>query len=386
MSQSFKINLNSRVDKALDAAIEEKRVIGAVVLISVDGELVYSRAAGMANRELNVAMREDAIFLLSSVTKPIVAIAALRLVEQGRIDLDDPVTRWLPDFTPRLADGGKVVIRVRHLLTHTSGLGYGLNEDEDGPYFRAGVSDGLDRPGMDLSDNLRRIASVPLSFAPGDGWRYSVSMDVLGAIIEKETGATLANVVEQLVTSPLGLMDTGFTVKDRARLATVYTDGAIEPILMAAEAAIKTSSGTIRYAPNRIFDPASYQSGGTGMAGTARDILAVLECVRQGGHPLLSQRTVKTMLVDQSRGRSGVVRPALGFGFGWSVVCDPMAAGLPLSAGSIHWGGVYGHTWFVDPARKMSVVALTNTATEGVFGRFPSEIKNAACQSLSVVR
>ncbi|KAA1177834.1 beta-lactamase family protein [Rhizobium tropici] len=370
-------SLAEGVDIAIDSALSDKRLVGAVVLIARDGELVYRRAAGLADRENSVAMREDAIFRLASVTKPIVTITAMRLVEQGRIGLEDPITKWLPDFRPRLPDGGEAVIRIRHLLSHTSGLGYAFSGNENDPYNRAGVSDGLDQPGLPLAENLRRLGSAPLRFAPGEGWEYSLAMDVLGGVIEKETGGSLGGAVAELVMKPLGLSDTAFSVRDRNRLAAAYINGASEPQRMGDEALAPILDGTIRFAPDRIFDPSSYQSGGAGMAGTASDILAILETVRRGGSPLLSAETVKTMMADQAGGHMHAQQAGFGFGYGWSVVIDPVAAQVPFSIGTIKWGGVYGHSWFVDPEKRLTVVALTNTTLEGMWGQFTINLRDA---------
>ncbi|MFT4003436.1 MAG: serine hydrolase domain-containing protein [Rhizobium sp.] len=365
------------IDAAIDSALADKRLVGTVVLIARDGKLAYRRAAGLADRENDVAMREDAIFRLASITKPIVTIAAMRLVEQSRIGLDDPITNWLPDFRPRLPDGGEAVIRIHHLLTHTAGLVYTFAEAPDGPYHRAGVSDGLDTPGRSIADNLERIAGAPLVFAPGEDWHYSLAMDVIGAIIEKETGGDLGSAVADLVMKPLGLSDTAFVVRDRSRLAAAYVNGATEPQRMGDEALVPILDGTIRFAPDRIFDPASYHSGGAGMAGTAGDILAILETVRKGGAPLLSTDTVKRMMTDQAGGHMQAQQAGFGFGYGWSVVLDPAAAQAPFSKGTIKWGGVYGHSWFVDPEKGLSVVALTNTALEGMWGQFTIDLRDA---------
>lgn len=365
------------VDAVIDATLADKRLVGTVVLIARDGERVYRRAAGLADRENRMTMREDTIFRLASVTKPIVAITALRLVEQGRVGLDDPITKWLPDFRPRLPDGSDAIIRIRHLLTHTSGLSYSFAEENDGPYHRAGVSDGLETPGRSLADNLERLASAPLLFPPGEGWHYSLAMDVLGGIIEKETGTTLGDAVAELVMKPLGLSDTAFSVRDRSRLAAAYIDKRPEPQRMGDETLIPILDGMIRFAPDRIFDADSYHSGGAGMAGTAGDVLAILETIRKGGAPLLSAETVKTMMTDQAGGHMQAAQAGFGFGYGWSVVIDPVAAQAPFSAGTIKWGGVYGHSWFVDPEKKLTAVALTNTTLEGMWGQFTIDLRNA---------
>jgi CubicO group peptidase (beta-lactamase class C family) len=164
-------------------------------------------------------VRDDTVFRLASMSKPIVSVAALALIDQGKLSLDDPVTKWLPDFRPRLADGREPVITVRHLITHTSGLGYKFLEAADGPYHKAEVSDGIAEPGLTAAVNLERLASVPLLFEPGTSWSYGLSIDVLGEVIARAGGRTLPELVEQLVTGPLAMTDTRFTVTDRGRLA-----------------------------------------------------------------------------------------------------------------------------------------------------------------------
>jgi CubicO group peptidase (beta-lactamase class C family) len=374
-------SLDRAVDAAIDSAISSKRLVGAVVLIAQDGQFIYRRAAGLADRESRIAMKEDAIFRLASITKPFVAITAMRLVEQGRIGLDDPITNWLPDFRPRLPDGGEAIIRIRHLLTHTAGLTYSF-ADTEGGYAAAGVSDGLAEPGMSLAENLRRIASVPLLFAPGTAWQYSVAMDVLGGVIEKETGASLGTVVEELVTKPLGLLDTAFSIRDRSRLAAAYQSADPEPLLMPEVASVPAFTGSISFAPSRIFDPNSYHSGGAGMAGTADDVVLLLEAIRKRGGPLLSEDTVGQMTVDQAGGTHQAFMPGFGFGLGWSVVIDPEVAVVPFSKGTFKWGGAYGHSWFVDPTKGLTVVALTNTALEGMWGQFTVDLRDAIYSAL----
>ncbi len=200
-------------------ALDQRRLVGAVVLVSRDGELVCQQAAGLADQESGQPMRMDAVFRLASVSKPIVCVAALALVAQGRLDLDQGIDHWLPDFRPRLADGRPARITARQLLSHTAGLGYRFFESgEDGPYARAGVSDGMDDTTISLAENLRRIASVPLLYEPGNAWGYSLATDVLGALIERVHGTPLDTAVRQLVTGPLGMDDTGFVARDAHRV------------------------------------------------------------------------------------------------------------------------------------------------------------------------
>lgn len=371
--------LSPRIDAAIDRALAEKRIVGTVVLVAQDGRPVYRRAAGLADREAGRPVREDTVFLYASLTKPIVTAAALRLVEEGRIALTDPVTRYLPDFRPKLADGTEPVITVHHLLTHTAGLIYGFTEPADGPYHRAGVSDGLDVPGRSFADNLRRIASAPLAFAPGSAWAYSLALDVLGAALEQAAGESLPDLVRSRVTGPLGLEDTGFAPPNRSRLAVAYADDEPAPVRMGEHYAIPAPRpfAGLSYAPDRIFDPTSYPSGGAGMAGTAGDFLVFLEALRRGGAPILKPETVQAMATSQIPGLSMPDSPGTTFGYGFALVTDPAAAGVPMSAGTWRWGGVYGHSWFVDPAKRLSVVGLTNTALEGMKGDFVTDLRAA---------
>ncbi|KAB8038581.1 serine hydrolase domain-containing protein [Janthinobacterium aquaticum] len=368
------------IDRVIDQALADQRLVGAVVLVARDGELVYQRAAGSADREAGRMMQADALFRLASVSKPIVSVAALVLVAQGRLALDAGIERWLPDFRPCLPDGGVASLTVRQLLSHTAGLGYRFFEaDENGPYARAGVSDGMNQSAFSLAENLRRLASVPLLYPPGSNWGYSLATDVLGAVIEQVCGQPLAKAVRELVTGPLGMDDTGFVARDASRLAAAYVNDAPSPRRMRELDIVPAFEGTvgIRYAPARALDETAFASGGAGMVGSAGDVLRLLEVLRQGGAPLLPAALVQEMGRDQTGGRELPNAPGFGFGLGFSVLRDPAAAASPESPGTWRWGGAYGHAWFVDGARGLSVVALTNTLYEGMSGRFVADVRDA---------
>ncbi|KVL02349.1 serine hydrolase domain-containing protein [Burkholderia cepacia] len=372
--------LAERVDAVLSRQLDTHRLVGAVVLIARDGELVYRRAAGFADREAHTPMREDTLFRLASVTKPIVSAAAMALVAQHKLSLDDDVTRWLPGFRPALRDGSVPVIRVRHLLSHTAGLGYRFAEaDATGPYARAGVSDGLDAASVTLAENLRRIASVPLQFAPGTGWNYSLSIDVVGALIEAVSEQPLAEAIDTLVLRPLGARDTGFVARDPARLATPYVNDTPQPHRLAENETVPIFDGTVgvTYSPSRALDANAFPSAGAGMVGTAGDVLNVLDTLRAGGGTLLPADLVDEM----GRVHTGNLElpdlPGAGFGIGFSVLRDPLAAASPESVGTWRWGGVYGHSWFVDRARGLTVVSLSNTLYEGMNGQYTIDLRDA---------
>ena len=367
------------LDQAIDQALDDQRIVGGVVLVSQDGEPVYQRAAGLADRESGQPVRIDTLFRYSSLTKPIVSAAALALVAQGRLALDQPVSRWLPEFRPRLPDGSAPDITLHHLLTHTAGLSYSFWEPQDSVYHQLGVADGLGPSGaLTLQENIRRLAQVPLAFAPGSNWRYSLAIDVVGALIARVTGETLPQAVARLITTPLGLRDTAFHVVDRKRLAVAYADAKPEPVPMSEPYSMPFGAGPLTYSPARAFDPQAFPSGGGGMVGSAPDMLRFLEAIRSGGGGILPKELVAQMLRNQTGGLVlDVAGPGKSFGYGGALVTDPAAAQTPQSAGTWHWGGVYGHSWFVDPARKLTVVTVTNTGLEGMIGQITLDIRNA---------
>ena len=369
--------LAARLDKVVDAAIAEKRLVGTVVLVARDGKVVYHRAAGLADREAGRPMRENAVFRYSSVTKPFVSAAVMKLVEDGKLNLDDPVTKWLPDFRPKLADGTAPVITLRQLLNHTSGLTYGLAEKPSHPYHQLGVSDGIDESGITLDENIRRLGQAPLASPPGSAWRYSLAIDVLGSVLEKATGKPLPQVVAETVTGPLGLKDTGFVARDPARLTAAYYNAQPAPKRMTDNLDVPIGPTAIRFAPSRAADKTAFPSGGAGMVGTASDVLTLLETLREGGAPILKPATVAAMMKDQVGVQAATQGPGWGFGYGWAVLDDPAVAKTPQGAGTIAWGGVYGHNWFVDSKSRLTVVIMTNTAFEGMNGAFTTQVRDA---------
>jgi CubicO group peptidase (beta-lactamase class C family) len=369
--------LAARLDKAIDAAIAEKRLVGTVVLVARDGQVVYHRAAGLADREAGRPMREDAIFRYSSVTKPFVSAAVMKLVEDGKLKLDDPVTRWLPNFKPKLADGTTPVITLRQLLNHTSGLTYGLAERPSHPYHTLGVSDGIDLSGLTLDQDLQRLAQAPLAFPPGSAWRYSLAIDVLGSVLEKATGKPLPQVVAETVTGPLGLSDAAFVARDPARLTAAYFNAQPVPKRMTDNLSVPIGPTAVRFAPSRATDQTAFPSGGAGMVGTAGDVLTLLEALRRGGGPILKGSTVSEMTKDQVGVQAATQGPGWGFGYGWAVLDDPAIAKTPQGVGTLAWGGVYGHNWFVDPKARLTVVIMTNTAFEGMNGQITKDVRDA---------
>ncbi len=365
-----------KLEAALDAAVSEARIVGGVHLVSESGERFYQRAVGHSDREAGRTMAPETRFRLASVAKPIMTIVFMSLVEDGTIALDDPVTKFLPAFRPTLPDGRAPVITLHHLLTHTSGLGYRFLESEDGPYARANISDGLDQPGLSMAENLTRIASAFLYFEPGTAWRYSVGLDVMGAVAEAATGQTLQDLLDARVSVPLGLTSLRFHTPPAPDLATPYfsanptpermSDGIRPPLW---------GEGGVTFAPSRAHDAGSFPSCGAGLVGSAQDVVAVLESIRGHGPKVLNPDTIAAMTRSQIPADVLTLQgPGIGFGYGWGIVTDPVAANTGQPKGTMKWGGVYGNSWFMDPVNDRISVLLTNTAYEGMSGTLPADI------------
>ncbi|SEB23043.1 CubicO group peptidase, beta-lactamase class C family [Paenibacillus sp. 276b] len=375
------------VEEVIHRTLAEKRIVGSVVQIAWKGELVYNSADGLADREQNRRMQENALFRYASVTKPIVSTAAMVLISQGKLKLDDPVMKWLPEFRPKQPNGEVASMTVHHLMTHTAGLTYRFFQENGGTYELAGVSDGMDIADITLEENLQRIASAPLLYEPGKMWRYSIATDVLGAVIEKVTGLTLREAVQLLVTHPLGMKDTDFVAVDSERMTAAYADSSDisgQPRRLRDEDQVPFIEGTAGFqlAPERYLDPSAYLSGGAGMIGSAGDFLILLETLRQGGGSLLPKALVAEMTTNQIGDLEMPYWPGRGFGLGFTVLKDPVEAGTLESTGTWRMGGTYGHSWFVDPTKELSVVAFTNTALEGMSGRFTTELCEAVYEGI----
>lgn len=366
------------------------RLVGAVVLVREHGELRHASATGLADRESGRAMRRCQLFRLASVSKPLLTAVILRLVAEGVLDLDAPVQRWLPYFRPALPDGSTPPISLRQLLSHSSGLGYRfLEADANGPYARAGVSDGMDANPLSLAENARRIAQAPLLFVPGSQWMYSLGVDVAGAVAEAATGETLPSLFARLVAAPLGLRDTAFATTDAARLATPYVSDAPRPHRLQEGEVVAPFEGTvgIEYSLARASDARRFASAGAGLVGTADEVMAVLEALRDVQRSGLLPAALAAEMATPQVGEQGPPEPVgWGFGLGFAVLRDAAASGTPQREGTWRWGGAYGHSWFVDLVRGLSVVALTNTLYEGMHGRFVDELRDAVYADLEAVR
>lgn len=366
-------NLEQRLDEVVDSALTDRRMVGAVVRVQQSGESLYSKSHGLLDREAGVPMRGDAIFRLSSVTKPIIATTILAMADARLLGLDDAVTDYLPDFRPALPDGTRPTITLHHLLTHTSGLG------PLPPLTPQDVAAGKSQWRWSTAEVLDAIASVPLAFAPGAGWRYGTSIDVLGVIAGRLVDGRPEDAARRFVLDPLDMSDTRFSVTDSTRLAKPYADGPDGAEAMQLVHTIAAPwGGTVTYDIERILDPHAFQSGGGGMAGTAGDVMTLLAAIAAGGGPILHPDTAARALDNQTPQLRHPVGPGWQFSYLGAWLDDPVAADWLAARGTSRWGGIYGHCWLLDPVSGLTMVSLSNTGLEGSDGVY----REALCRAV----
>jgi CubicO group peptidase (beta-lactamase class C family) len=377
-----------RVTAMLDGYIQKGEIAGAVSLVARKGRLVHLQAQGVADLESKKPLTADAIFRLASMTKPVTSIAVMMLLEEGRFLLDDPVSRFLPEFknakvamanapNERATAGFRVVpaageITIRQLLTHSAGLPSGSG----GPTMELSKSLGQYRkPENTMQDYVAQLAKLPLNFQPGAAWEYGPATDVLGRLVEVISGQTLDEFFRERIFKPLEMSDTYFYVPDAKlpRLATAYTkDGAGLKKLTSQGPAARNG---------RFF------AGAGGLAGTAEDYLRFCQMLLNGGQldgrRLVSRKTIESMTAnhigtvplwqDSYRG--------YGFGLGFRVRMDLGQSATLGSVGEYGWGGAYGTYFWVDPKEQMVGILMIQLMPYAHLNLRP-EFQNAVTQAI----
>ena len=388
-----------RIDAHYTRYIDDGRLPGWQVLVARHGDVVYNRCRGWRNREVGTEFTPDTIVRLYSMTKPLTSVLAMMLHEEGRIGLKDPVSNYISEFadTAVYRSGSYLrpvtepqvePIRIWHLLTHMSGLTYGFHNTHpvDAMYRAAGFEWGSPA-GADLAECCARWAQLPLVFQPGSEWNYGVSTDVLGRVVEVVEGKPLDEVMRDRITTPLGMVDTAFSVTDderQGRLAQLYIPNPADLTAVAAPDVLARST-----APTML-------SGGGGLFGTAQDYLQFCRMVAGGGSRgdvrLLGRHTVDYMGSNHLPGGADleqVGRPlfaetsfdGVGFGLGYSIVVDPVANRVPSSVGEMAWGGAASTAFWIDPVEDLIVVFLTQLLPSSTHPIRP-ELKQLVYQAL----
>lgn len=372
----------ARIDEHFARYVDDGRLAGWHAVVTRHGAVVHSSTAGMRDAEAGAPVTEDTRWRIYSMSKPITSVAAMILWERGEIELDDPISRWLPAFaearvyvkgssTSPLTIPTPEPIRVKHLLTHTAGLTYGFHHAHpvDEAYRAAGFEWGVPA-GLDLAGCVDAWALLPLVHTPGTEWNYSHATDVLGRLVEVVSGQSLDVFLDEQVLSPLGMTQTGFQVDEPDLLAALYTRH-------------PGTGARVRAEPGRsaLLDPPQWLSGGGGLVSTARDYHRFTQMVLRGGEldgvRVLGSRTVAYMGRNHLPGGADleqVGRPlfaempfhGVGFGLGFSVVQDPVAYATTVTPGELAWGGAASTAFWVDRSEGITAMFFTQLLPSSV--------------------
>ena len=366
-----------RIGKAVQQSIDEKRIAGAVTLVVRRGRVVWFKPQGMMDREANKVMRPDTIFRICSMTKPITSVAVMMLYEEGHFLLEDPISKYLPEFkNPKVLvkpESGSTYtipatreITIRDLLRHTSGLTYHWNDKLGPMYAAANVAHGLLPYDGTIADNVKLLAGVPLLFNPGERWEYSLGVDVLGRLVEVVSGKPLDEFFATRIFEPLGMKDTYFyppeNKLDRLAIAyTYYADKGLNrfPDKPITEGSFVYSADYPYKGPKRLF------SGGAGLNSTAMDYARFCQMMLDGGKTgstrLLSRKSVELMTQDQL----GKISPEQGFGLGFGVQGVKAPLSELGSPGEFTWGGFFYTGFTIDPKEQMIVIFMAQLHPAG---------------------
>ena len=366
----------AHLDETFNTYVKENKLAGSVILVARKGKVGYYKAFGFRDKESNSTIELGSIFRIASQSKAIVSVGIMMLQEEGKLLIQDPVSRFIPEFkestvaVPKDGGGYEVVkakrqITLRDLLTHTAGIGYGggvaatewKKAGIDGWYF-AHRNEGV-------AETIKRMAALPMDAHPGEQFVYGYATDILGVVIERASGMPLDQFLKARIFDPLGMKDTHFFLpKEKAnRLSTVYTPTPGAPLKPAPVTGTMDSQGAYVEGPRKSF------SGGAGLLSTAKDYYLFLQMLANGGElngkRILSPRTVQLMTVNHLDKSVNFGR-GVGFGLGFEVVLDQGQRGTYGSVGEFRWGGAYGSTYWVDPAEELVVVYFTQVRPSSI--------------------
>ncbi|CAA9318066.1 MAG: Beta-lactamase class C-like and penicillin binding proteins (PBPs) superfamily [uncultured Frankineae bacterium] len=375
----------ARIDARLASYVDEGRLAGWQVLVTRRGQTVHSSTCGSRDLEAGLPVEPDTLWRIYSMTKPVTAVVAMQLYEQGLLRLNDELSRYLPEFADmRVLVGGnadqpKTVpavapVRLWHLLSHTAGLTYAFTRssvlDE---MYRGAKADPLEDPDADLAQMCERWGALPLMFEPGTAWNYSVATDVLGRVVEVVTGQTLEEAFAERVLGPLGMSDTRWWVdaEDASRLAALYV-----PHPGTGRALRHDAMGATALRPPKLL------SGGGGLISTAADYARFTSMLVRGGEldgvRLLGPRTLAYMtrnhlpgggsLTTLGRGQfAETAYDGIGFGLGFGVSVDPVATKVTATPGEFTWGGLASTAFWVDPVEQLTAHFFTQLVPSSTY-------------------
>jgi len=344
------------VTKVLNKYVREKKVTGGVALVYHNHEIVLHKSFGTSNIEQNIPFTNDNIFRIASMTKPITSVAAMMLYEEGKFKLDDPVSKFIPEFSNLqvldrinrqdssfVAHPASQVMTIEQLFTFSSGLYYGFDNDSLSLLFaKAGISEGFEERDILLADNIKKLATLPLLHEPGERYHYGLEMDVLGRLIEIWSGMPLDKFFANRIFKPLGMQDTYFYLPKEKEQRLV-------PVYMNTPDGIAPTDYPLTEYP--IRGAKKYFSGGADLSSTAYDYFLFCKMMLQKGElhgvRLLKPETVA--LMSSTHLETGDQDMGLGFG----LLSAKTHTDLARSVGSISWGGFFSTTFWIDPAEQV---------------------------------
>jgi CubicO group peptidase (beta-lactamase class C family) len=343
--------------------VSEHIISGAVTLVAMNGKIVQLEAVGKANIEGDQAMKKDSIFAIASMTKPITGAAIAVLIDEGKVSLDDPVSKFVPEFKDaKLKDGGKPKreLTVRDVITHTSGL--------------AGDQQNMGT----LAETAKKLAARPLEFQPGEKWQYSPGLSVAGRVVEVASGMKFDEFLLQRIFQPLGMNDTTFnpTDKQRSRIVTLYKPSDDKKSL------VPTTHWINDFSEHREPNPSG------GLFSTATDIARFYQMVLNGGEldgkRILSEKAAKLLTTIHSADVTTGFTPGNGWGMGWCVVREPQGVTGMLSPGSAGHGGAFGTQSWLDPEKKMVFILMIQRVglPNGDASEMRKDLQSLAVESL----
>ena len=372
----FSADRLARLDEKFNAYVTDNKMAGSVILVARKGKVIYNKAFGFRDKEAGAQMETSSIFRIASQTKAIVSTAIMMLQEEGKLLIEDPVSRFLPEYenttvAVRRESGGYDIVpakrkmTIRELLTHTAGVGYGEGVAAD-LWKKAGMQGWYfahrDEP---VAETIKKMAALPMDAHPGEEYVYGYATDILGVIIEKASGIPLDEFLKSRIFEPLGMTDTHFFLPEEKakRLTKVYIPMEGKPLTPAPLHGTMDSQGHYVKGPRKSF------SGGAGLVSTAKDYYLFLKMIADGGvlngRRLLSPSTIDLMVANHLH-EDIEYGAGVGFGLGFEVVLDHGQRGQPGSVGAFRWGGAYGSTYWVDPSEELIIVYFTQVRPSSI--------------------
>ncbi len=362
-----------RIDAVLEKSVTDGDIPGTVALITRNGKIVYHKAFGTADAETGRLQQTDDIFRIASQTKAITATAVMMLWEEGKFQLDDPISKYIPEFkNPQVLQSFKYAdtsyttrpanteITIRHLLTHTSGLGYGVIDGDERMkmiYQKAGTTDLFTTDDVRIGDVVKKLAKLPLHHNPGEKFTYSMGLDVLGYFVEVVAGMPFDRFLRERLFDPLGMDDTWFYLPDdkAGRLVAIQ----------------HKENGKWANYPQTFYDPdypikgaRAFFSGGAGLSSTAKDYATFLQLYLNGGElngvRILSRTTIATMMANQTDDLFGGSEQHYGLAFGVLTTGGEAKGGLG-GEGTFVWGGYFNTQYFADPKEQLIGIIMKQT-------------------------